>query len=662
MKLSLATKIFLGFTLVLTMFGTVSIYGVTQLNAVRGQLGLVNHGLLQLDRVVARMEILQESIRRNTDSILGFDNLQRQRSILSSSRQSFERKILGHLQHAQSIIHRLESIDISNEDRTILGDTYGRLEKLRALSVQFDDSLLEVTTSIDIEMGIPADESRVNHHRRIAKNLTNKLQALKRSLKTIITTKMLAMEQENNSAIGVILWLSIIAVLIGLLVTTLSLRALRPIRRLAEGARRISRGDFSGRVDVSTGDEFGFLAQEFNHMVASLSRWEGEQARHQQKMAAVNRKLKQTGIDLELMRLYNENIIQSIPAGILVADPHGEITTINPTAQSLWQLDPEATVGSKLSELSIAPALAQLTASWEKVLRNREQMLFESVEFSWSPGPESSYTRTVLVDLYVSPLMNAEGNVQGVLLVGEDVSEKVRTKQALIQSERLATIGRMSAMVAHEIRNPLSSIGLNAELLEEEIRSVPEQDSTEPLALLQAISREVERLTEVTEEYLKFARLPKPHLLPSDINDILANLLRFVQAELDGAGIELKEQLAPDLPSVSADQDQLRQAFLNLLRNSSESMPTGGVLTVATESVPGRIRVRFSDTGAGIDNACIERIFDPFFSTREGGTGLGLSLTQQIISEHGGSIACASEPDQGTSFVVEIPLTDEQDD
>jgi two-component system NtrC family sensor kinase len=279
------------------------------------------------------------------------------------------------------------------------------------------------------------------------------------------------------------------------------------------------------------------------------------------------------------------------------------------------------------------------------VLLDKERMLFEAVEFAIpSRG-------LVLVDLYVSPLVGKDGDTQGVLLVGEDVTEKLRTKQALLQSERLATIGRMSALVAHEIRNPLSSIGLNAELLEDELS----EKSREPRKILRSIAREVERLTEITDEYLKFARLPKPNLAPENLNELLSSLLQFIEGEFQGASIEVKHQQDPDAAFVRADEGQLRQAFLNLLRNSIESMPAGGTLTVSTEHSDGLVRVRITDTGEGIDNACLDRIFDPFFSTREGGTGLGLSLTQQIVAEHGGNITCESTPGRGTCFVVELP-------
>jgi PAS domain S-box-containing protein len=655
MKWSLATKIFLGFSLVLGVFGAVSIYGVTQLNAVRDQLNLVNRGLLPLNRIVAQMETLQESVRKSTESILSFDNLHRQKSLLDNSRLSFSRNMLARIQQARTSTQRMDNQRLQDIDRHFLEDVRRRLEQIGKQTNKFDSTLKDVIDSIDVEVGLPAEQDLIGSHNRNARLLARDVRLLERSLKNMITTKMLMMERDDSTATGVILWLSIIAVAVGVIVTVLSLLALRPIRRLAEGARRISRGDFSATVEVSTRDEFGSLATEFNRMARSLAHREEELVRQQQKLEKVNRELRQSGIDLELMKLYNENIIRSIQNGILVADPLGAITTLNPTAERLWGLNPDKTIGRKLAELPIAQTLSQLTTDWEKVLRERERMLFEAMEFSVPFGNDSDKEKTVLVDLYVSPLTGHDENVQGVLLVGEDVTEKVRTKQALLQSERLATIGRMSALVAHEIRNPLSSIGLNAELLEEEIAEHIDTATTEPKDLLKSISREVERLTEVTEEYLKFAKLPKPQLIPEKLDVILHDLLHFVESEFRGAKIELHDNLDIAGTVVRADEGQLRQAFLNLLRNSMESMPEGGTLTIASQRTNGAVQVQIADTGQGIESACLDRIFDPFFSTRESGTGLGLSLTQQIVSEHGGTISCQSEPGQGTSFVVELP-------
>jgi len=430
MKFSLATKIFLGFTLVIAVFGVVSVYGITQFNAVRGQLDAVNKGFLPLNRVVAEMETLQESSRRSMDNILRFENLRRQKTLLQNSRRSFSRNMRSRLQQAQTIIQRIDTSAMSEKDRKFLSDFDSRLDRIRERTQEFDRTLETVVVAIDVEADFAAPPEEIRVFKRARRQLTNDVRYIALFLKNRITTRMLNIQRDESRATGVILWLSIVAVCVGVVVTFLSLLTLRPIRRLAAGAQRISKGDFSPVADISAKDEFGFLAGEFNRMAKSLAGREEEQARHQEQLERVNRDLRQSSIDLELMKLYNEIIIRSVHNAIVVTDVHGIITTLNPPAEKLWELQPDTTIGRKLSELPIAQALSKLTDSWEKVLLDKERLLFESVEFA---NPTRSEHQLVLVDLYVSPLVGKDGTTQGVLLVGEDVTEKVRTKQALLQ-------------------------------------------------------------------------------------------------------------------------------------------------------------------------------------------------------------------------------------
>src|SRR4051812_36925416 len=222
-------------------------------------------------------------------------------------------------------------------------------------------------------------------------------------------------------------------------------------------------------------------------------------------------------------------------------------------------------------------------------------------------------------------------------------------EQRLIRSERLAAVGKIAAQITHEVRNPLSSIGLNAEMLEEETQG-------EARKLARAIVKEVDRLTEITEEYLRFARLPRPKLEREDLGELMKSLVAFMHQELEGRGVTVDARLDPSLPAVAADEHQLRQALLNLMRNAVEAMRDGGRLTLTAGVVDdGRfVELTIADTGEGIAADHLPKIFDPFFSTKEGGTGLGLALTQQIIVEHGGRIEVRSDPGRGTTFVVRL--------
>jgi two-component system NtrC family sensor kinase len=234
----------------------------------------------------------------------------------------------------------------------------------------------------------------------------------------------------------------------------------------------------------------------------------------------------------------------------------------------------------------------------------------------------------------------------------------------LIRSERLATVGRMAAQITHEVRNPLASIGLYAELLGDEIGEVGQgqeeekaKAKAEAKRLVESIISEVDRLTEITETYLRFARLPKPKLEREDLGAIVTGVLEFSRAELSQAGIDLELEVAPGLPEIGADEAQLRQAMLNLVRNAREAMSGAprGRLRVAVAAEAGGVRVTVRDSGAGIARENLEKIFDPFFSTKERGTGLGLALVQQIVVEHGGKIEVESSPEAGTTFTLTFP-------
>ncbi|WP_309895195.1 ATP-binding protein [Archangium sp.] len=230
--------------------------------------------------------------------------------------------------------------------------------------------------------------------------------------------------------------------------------------------------------------------------------------------------------------------------------------------------------------------------------------------------------------------------------------------EALMRAEQLAAVGRISAQVAHEVRNPLSSIGLNVELLQDAFAHATfesPEEARESREILVAVTREVDRLTEVTEQYLRMARPPRPSLEPTDVTEVLASVLDFSREELERAGVEVARDFTPDTPKALADEGQLRQVFLNLLRNAREAMNEGGRLTISTRAHERDVEVALQDTGRGMSESVRHRIFEPFFSTKEDGTGLGLAVCQQILKTHGGALSCQSEPGRGTTFFVKLP-------
>jgi signal transduction histidine kinase len=231
-------------------------------------------------------------------------------------------------------------------------------------------------------------------------------------------------------------------------------------------------------------------------------------------------------------------------------------------------------------------------------------------------------------------------------------------EQQLIRSERLAAIGKIAAQITHEVRNPLSSIGLNAEQLEEELAALPAEATAEARTIARAIVKEVDRLTEITEAYLRFARMPRPRLEREELRAVVGSLIDFQRPELQKKHVAIEVALPEVECPLLCDEQQLRQALLNLVRNAGEAMPSGGRIGVTLALEPGArpgYRLEIADSGDGIDPANLPHVFEPFFSTKQGGTGLGLALTQQIIVEHGGRIEVVSEQGKGTTFVVHVP-------
>jgi len=272
-------------------------------------------------------------------------------------------------------------------------------------------------------------------------------------------------------------------------------------------------------------------------------------------------------------------------------------------------------------------------------------------------------------DLEARPAVQSDDEIGELAVTFERmVSAIAQANAQLVVAERLATVGKMAAHVTHEIRNPLSSIALNLELLEEQLgvlrasrgatSAVGRDADAEAQALLRAIGREVERLSGLSQQYLTFARQRPLDLEPEDVGSIAREGAEFVRRELEQHGIELELDVASDLPTVLADQGQIRQALLNLIRNAREAMPKGGRIAVRVRRAgDGGVALVVEDEGPGIDPDLYQHLFEPFFTTKSHGTGLGLAITQQIVKAHGGSIDCEprTRDGTGTRFTLLLP-------
>jgi signal transduction histidine kinase/HAMP domain-containing protein len=438
----------------------------------------------------------------------------------------------------------------------------------------------------------------------------------------------------DKRAIALSVGLALFSLIVAAVATRQMRRRLSPLAPLTARAQAIAAGDRSPlAVELlqegergAPRDEIGELAVAFAAMVEGVATRDA---------------------DLLRLRRRQEDIVNHLRAAVIALREDGSVEAANPAAQKLFGVQ----IGDRLGESS--PPL------WDLVSPDVAHAIGKGVEPPARAGvtlPRADEAPLV-VDLRVVPMRFDEADARRLaLLVADDVSDAAAARQRALQAERLAAIGKMAAHITHEIRNPLSSIGLNVELLDETIAKAGKGSTQEARQLLSAIAREVGRLADVSEDYLRVARLPSPRPAPVDLAKLLRDVVVFARPELDRARVAVDLRLPGTSVIVAVDEAQVRQALLNLVRNAREAMEDGGKLTIDLALDDVRATLQVIDEGPGIDEALQGRIFDPFFTTKSTGTGLGLPLTKQILEAHGGSIAYAPETPHGSRFILTFPL------
>ena len=263
----------------------------------------------------------------------------------------------------------------------------------------------------------------------------------------------------------------------------------------------------------------------------------------------------------------------------------------------------------------------------------------------------------VIVGIVAERERGARGEVErlNAELTGT-VNQLQTAQQELLVAERMATVGRLALRVAHEVRNPIAAIELNAEMLQDIVRVHPGSDMEEATSLVAAIRDQVNTLDALTEEYLVFARFPKSHFEEESVNHLIGELAAFVRPVAIRQGVAIHVATDPAVPLMELDRALLRQAILNLVKNSMEALSRGGALTIESRTDGAAVEIAVSDTGGGITTEVAERLFEPFFTTKPQGTGLGLSITRQIIDEHGGDLTWRNGAEGGATFVIRLPV------
>lgn len=344
-------------------------------------------------------------------------------------------------------------------------------------------------------------------------------------------------------------------------------------------------------------------------------------------------------------------VFETAVDGIIIINDSGIIESANSAVKKLFGYAPDEVIGKNVSILMPEPYRSKHDHYINEYLRTGQKKIIGIGREVVGLRKDGS---TFPIHLSVSEFSFGDKRMFTGLI--HDITEQKSLQQRILQSERLAVIGKMAAKVAHEVRNPLSSISLNAELLEEEFDGLDECNTEEARALLTAMINEIDRVTSLTDEYLQFSRMPDSSPVRGDLNALLRELLQMSAAELQQKNIKLETEGLEDELELRFDRAQIRRVFFNLIRNAMEAMPTGGKLHVSSNRNGHTATIAIRDTGTGIPEELVDNIFSPFFTTKDFGTGLGLAISQQVVNEHHGQIYCESKVDQGTVFRIELPL------
>ena len=343
-----------------------------------------------------------------------------------------------------------------------------------------------------------------------------------------------------------------------------------------------------------------------------------------------------------------ETIFNAIREGVIVTDPHGRINYLNQAASLLFALDQETSTGQLLSEKVKGLDWNSLAGS-EKII-SRDMEIFY---------PENRFLNFYVVPLSLEKPIHDDAVSQelvGYAVILRDITESRRSTEETIESERFSALTLLAAGVAHEIGNPLNSLDIHLQLLERKLRKLPVELRAELQEPVRIAKEEIQRLDDIVNQFLSAIRPAPLKLAPENVNTLVEESIAFLAAEIQDRDIIVEQELGADMPLVEVDRNQIKQAFYNVIKNSFQAMKSEGILHIKTYVDENYVHVLFTDTGGGIAPDDMSKIFDPYFTTKKTGSGLGLMIVRRIVREHRGEIDIVSHEGQGLSLTIRLPL------
>ncbi|MBW1739818.1 MAG: PAS domain-containing protein [Deltaproteobacteria bacterium] len=407
-----------------------------------------------------------------------------------------------------------------------------------------------------------------------------------------------------------------------------------PIQELAEGTRRVAEGDLNFTIDRGTDDEIGTLVNAFNKMTRDL-----RAGKQQLELSA--RELRERNLEIEQKRLYMETVLKNVSTGVISIDATGFISTINKSAEKMLGIKGEQVLNRSYKKVLSSEHLALARDLLEELENSLGNLVERPVRINIDQR-----ARTFMV--HVTALKDDKDRYMGTVVVFDDLTE-------IEKAQRMAAWREVARRIAHEVKNPLTPIKLSAQRLRRKYGDQIVGDNSVFMECTQTIIDQVDQIRNLVNEFSAFARLPAADPEPCHLAEIIEDTVALYREAQPHLLFEINSE--PDIPQLNLDRQQMKRVMINLIDNAIAAMNGKGTIGVAIsfDSILKIVRLEVSDTGPGISPEDKVRLFEPYFSTKKTGMGLGLSIVSTIIADHNGFIRVQDNQPRGTKFIVELP-------